>query len=126
MHEYCGKNSQKLNISQNFNFRSFLHSACTCIKCTNIYFKIDCILLFQSELQHKLEAAVKSKQHYKEQWSKTLKEAATLRQREQSFMKDQLRKQQLELETMREKYLQAEEQQILQKQLSDIKHETQR
>ncbi len=41
-------------------------------------------------------------------------------------MKEQLRKQQQELEIMRDKYLQTEEQQQLQRQIADLRHETQR
>ena len=37
----------------------------------------------QSELERKLESQLKSKQHYKEQWSKALRELASVRQREQ-------------------------------------------
>lgn len=81
---------------------------------------------FQTELEHKLETANKSKFHYKEQWSKALKEIASLKHREQTVLRDQLKKQQLELENMREKYLAAEEHQSLQKQLQHLKDETHR
>lgn len=78
----------------------------------------------QNELDHKLETVTKSKNHYKDQWTKALKEIASLKHREQTVLRDQLKKQQVELETMREKYLQAEEQQTIQKQLQHIKDET--
>lgn len=39
----------------------------------------------QGELQRKLASALRSKQHYKEQWSNALKELANLRQREQVY-----------------------------------------
>lgn len=77
-------------------------------------------------MEHKLETVTKSKQHYKDEWSKALKEVASLKHREQTVMRDQLKKQQLELEAMRVKYLRAEEQQSLQQQLQQIKDETQR
>ena len=37
----------------------------------------------QGELERRLSSALRSKQHYKEQWSNALKELASLRQREQ-------------------------------------------
>ena len=46
--------------------------ACVCVNCVE-----------QSELERKLESQLKSKQHYKEQWSKALRELASVRQREQ-------------------------------------------
>ncbi len=49
-----------------------------------------------------------------------------MKQKEQTIMKEQLRKQQQELEIMRDKYLQTEEQQQLQRQIADLRHETQR
>ena len=55
-----------------------------------------------------------------------MKEIASLKHREQTVLRDQLKKQQLELEAMRQKYLAAEEQQTLQQQLQQIKEETQR
>ena len=55
-----------------------------------------------------------------------MKEVAALKQREQTVMKEQLKKQQQELELMRDKYLQTEEQQQLHRQISDLRHETQR
>ena len=80
----------------------------------------------QNELEHKLEAATKSKQHYKEQWNNALKDVAALKYREQTVLRDQLKKQQLELEAMRENYLQAEQQQMFQRQLENLKQETHR
>lgn len=80
----------------------------------------------QKELEQKLEATVKSKLHYKEQWSKAMKEVATLKQREQIIAKEQLKRQQQELEAMRSKYLQSEEQQLLQDQIADLRQQTQR
>ena len=52
---------------------------------------ISCIS--QAELERKLEAAVRSKSHYKQQWGRTLRELAKSRQREQQMAKQALRKQ---------------------------------
>lgn len=71
-----------------------------------------------------MEGALKSKAHYKEQWNNALKDIAALKHREQTVLRDQLRKQQAELESLRENYLQAEQQQTLQKQLENLKQET--
>ncbi|XP_003387094.1 PREDICTED: centrosomal protein of 120 kDa-like [Amphimedon queenslandica] len=93
---------------------------------TQLQTELGLLKLEKAELEHKLETVTKSKQHYKDEWSKALKEVASLKHREQTVMRDQLKKQQLELEAMRVKYLRAEEQQSLQQQLQQIKDETQR
>ena len=53
------------------------------------------------EVERKLDAATKSKVHYKQQWGRALKELARLKQKEQTQAKASLRKQQQELEHMR-------------------------
>ena len=42
---------------------------------------------FQLELERKLDAAAKSKAHYKQQWGRALKEVARLKQQEQDVAK---------------------------------------
>lgn len=82
----------------------------------------------QVELERKLDAATKSKLHYKQQWGRALKELARLKQREQQQAKAQLKKQQQELEHMRLRYLAAEEKEVVQtekKQLQEIRDELQ-
>ncbi len=59
---------------------------------------------FQVELERKLDSATKSKVHYKQQWTRALKELARLKQKEQAAAKAQLKKQQQELEHMRLRY----------------------
>ncbi len=53
------------------------------------------------ELERKLDSATKSKVHYKQQWTRALKELARLKQKEQAAAKLQLKRQQQELEHMR-------------------------
>ena len=59
------------------------HTPCTLPK---LQWLVSCSVLclsLQVELGRKLDAAVRSKLHYKEQWSKALQELAAARQREQ-------------------------------------------
>lgn len=78
------------------------------------------------ELERKLESLVKSKQHYKDQWVKALRELAAVRQKEQASTRERLRRQQQELEAMRASYLQQEEHNGIRKQLEEVKTETHR
>uniref|UniRef100_A0A3P8WVE2 Centrosomal protein 120 n=1 Tax=Cynoglossus semilaevis TaxID=244447 RepID=A0A3P8WVE2_CYNSE len=57
------------------------------------------------ELERKLESTSKSKLHYKQQWGRALKELARFKQREQENTMMHLKKQQAELEAMRQRYL---------------------
>ncbi len=68
----------------------------------------------------------KSKQHYKEQWSKALSELASSRQREQAAARNRLLSQQQELEAMRVQYFQQEQQNSLKQQLSLVKKDVNR
>ena len=80
------------------------------------------------ELERKLEAATKSKVHYKQQWGRALKELARLKQREQAVAKQELRRQQQELEHMRLRYLAAEEKEVVnadKQELEEIKKQIQ-
>ena len=81
------------------------------------------IPVVQAELERKLLALSKSKQHYKEQWSKALGELAACRQREQAAARERLLAQQQELEMMRARYLQHEEQNSIRQQLHQVKNE---
>ena len=64
-------------------------------------------------MERKLEAVTKNKVHYKQQWGRALKELARLKQREQTIAKQELRRQQQELEHMRLRYLAAEEKEVV-------------
>ena len=78
------------------------------------------------EVERKLDAATKSKVHYKQQWGRALKELARLKQKEQTQAKASLRKQQQELEHMRLRYLAAEEKDVVKtekRELEEIKNE---
>uniref|UniRef100_A0A5F8HFB6 Centrosomal protein of 120 kDa n=1 Tax=Monodelphis domestica TaxID=13616 RepID=A0A5F8HFB6_MONDO len=81
------------------------------------------------ELERKLESATKSKLHYKQQWSRALKELARLKQREQESQMARLKKQQEELEHMRLRFLAAEEKDTMKterQELLDIRNELNR
>ncbi|KAM6230711.1 centrosomal protein of 120 kDa isoform 2-T2 [Porphyrio hochstetteri] len=83
----------------------------------------------QVELERKLESATKSKLHYKQQWTRALKELARLKQREQENAMAHLKKQQQELEHMRLRYLAAEEKELGKtdrQELEDIRNELNR
>ncbi|CAL1540527.1 unnamed protein product [Lymnaea stagnalis] len=72
------------------------------------------------ELERKLDAAIKSKLHYKQQWGRALKEVARLKQKEQDVAKAQLLRQQQELEHMRLRYLAAEEKEVVNKESREL------
>ncbi|XP_010177160.1 PREDICTED: centrosomal protein of 120 kDa-like, partial [Mesitornis unicolor] len=74
--------------------------------------EINLITLEKVELERKLESATKSKLHYKQQWTRALKELARLKQREQENAMAHLKKQQQELDHMRLCYLAAEEREL--------------
>ena len=65
----------------------------------------------------------KSKQHYKEQWTRALSELASCRQREQAAARERLLTQQRELEAMRMQYIENEHQNSLRQQLNQVKNE---
>ncbi|NXB97625.1 CE120 protein, partial [Orthonyx spaldingii] len=91
--------------------------------------QINLLTLEKVELERKLESATKSKLHYKQQWTRALKELARLKQREQENAMAHLKKQQQELEHMRLRYLAAEEKQLGktdQQELEDIRNELNR
>ncbi|NWI90874.1 CE120 protein, partial [Pitta sordida] len=91
--------------------------------------EINLLTLEKVELERKLESATKSKLHYKQQWTRALKELARLKQREQENAMSHLKKQQQELEHMRLRYLAAEEKELGkadQEELKDIRKELDR
>ncbi|NXH03752.1 CE120 protein, partial [Loxia leucoptera] len=91
--------------------------------------EINLLTLEKVELERKLESATKSKLHYKQQWTRALKELARLKQREQENAMAHLKKQQQELEHMRLRYLAAEEKELGKtdrQELEDIKNELNR
>ncbi|NXN48524.1 CE120 protein, partial [Rynchops niger] len=91
--------------------------------------EIHLLTLEKVELERKLESATKSKLHYKQQWTRALKELARLKQREQENAMAHLKKQQQELEHMRLRYLAAEEKELGKtdrQELEDIRNELNR
>lgn len=83
----------------------------------------------QVELDRKLDSALQSKNHYKQQWGKALKELARMKHQEQEMAKATLRQQQQELEQMRLQYLAKEEKDFTRsdnQQLEEIKNELNR
>ncbi|XP_057289266.1 centrosomal protein of 120 kDa isoform X2 [Pezoporus wallicus] len=91
--------------------------------------EINLLALEKVELERKLESATKSKLHYKQQWTRALKELARLKQREQENAMAYLKKQQQELEHMRLRYLAAEEKELGKpdrQELEDIRNELNR
>ncbi|NXY42526.1 CE120 protein, partial [Ceuthmochares aereus] len=91
--------------------------------------EINLLTLEKVELERKLESATKSKLHYKQQWTRALKELGRLKQREQENAVAHLKKQKQELEHMRLRYLAAEEKELGKtdrEELEDIRNELNR
>lgn len=91
--------------------------------------EINLLSLEKVELERKLESTTKSKLHYKQQWGRALKELARFKQREQENAMTRLKKQQQELESMRLRYLAAEEKEAVKtdkQELDDIRNELNR
>ncbi|XP_071013436.1 centrosomal protein of 120 kDa [Oncorhynchus clarkii lewisi] len=91
--------------------------------------EINLLSLEKVELERTLESTTKSKLHYKQQWGRALKELARFKQREQESAMTRLKKQQQELETMRLRYLAAEEKEAVKSEkheLEDIRNELNR
>ncbi|KAL0978922.1 hypothetical protein UPYG_G00177850 [Umbra pygmaea] len=91
--------------------------------------EINLLSLEKVELERKLESTTKSKLHYKQQWGRALKELARFKQREQESAMTRLKKQQQELESMRLRYLAAEEKEAVKSEkheLEDIRNELNR
>lgn len=91
--------------------------------------EINLLTLEKVELDRKLDSALQSKNHYKQQWGKALKELARMKHQEQEMAKATLRQQQQELEQMRLQYLAKEEKDFTRsdnQQLEEIKNELNR
>ncbi|EDQ85615.1 uncharacterized protein MONBRDRAFT_29126 [Monosiga brevicollis MX1] len=81
------------------------------------------------QLHRQLDAAQRSKDQYKQQWTKALHTVAQLRQKEQLLSREHLRQQQRELEHLRLQYLMKEERDVTgneMKEIAEIKAELQR
>jgi centrosomal protein CEP120 len=74
---------------------------------------INMLNLERVELERKLDAMTKAKNHYKEQWTRAVQEIALNKKREEANAKAVLKKQQQELEHLRMRYLAAEENELL-------------
>ncbi|RNA18235.1 hypothetical protein BpHYR1_023451, partial [Brachionus plicatilis] len=88
--------------------------------------EINVLNLEKIELERKLDAMTKAKNHYKEQWTKALQEIALMKKKEESNAKALLRRQQMELENMKMKFLSAEESEKLksdEQELLNLKNE---
>lgn len=88
--------------------------------------EVTMIHMEKSELERKLSTALKSKQHYKEQWNRALKELATYRQRQQTTAREVLQRQLLELESMRARHVHNAEQKSICQHLNEVKDEVSR
>lgn len=78
------------------------------------------------ELERKLDAMTKAKNHYKEQWTKALQEIALIKKKEEANAKALLKRQQMELESMKMKFLSSEESEKLksdEQELMNLKNE---
>uniref|UniRef100_A0A4W5QUN2 Centrosomal protein of 120 kDa n=1 Tax=Hucho hucho TaxID=62062 RepID=A0A4W5QUN2_9TELE len=84
--------------------------------------EINLLSLEKVELERTLESTTKSKLHYKQQWGRALKELARFKQREQESAMTRLKKQQQELETMRLRYLAAEEKEAVKSEKHELEN----
>lgn len=88
--------------------------------------ELNMLNLEKLELERKLDTMLKAKNHYKEQWSKALLEIGNIKKKEEACAKAALKKQQMELEHLRLRYLAAEENELIktdEKQLQSLKSE---
>jgi len=88
--------------------------------------ELNMLNLEKLELERKLDVVVKAKNHYKEQWAKALTEIGNIKKMEEENAKAALRKQQMELDHLRLRYLAAEESEIVksdERQLQSLKNE---
>ena len=67
--------------------------------------EIKTLLIEKSEDKKRIETLQKGKQHYKQQWSRTIRELALAKEREQESAMARVKRQQEELEQMRLKYI---------------------
>ncbi len=78
------------------------------------------------ETERKLVEMTKAKNHYKDQWARALQEISAIKKKEEANAKAMLKKQQLELDHLRLRYLAAEEKELLKtdgSQLQSLKSE---
>ena len=88
--------------------------------------ELNMLNLEKLELERKLDTMFKAKNHYKDQWSKALLEIGNIKKKEEANAKATLKKQQMELEHLRLRYLAAEENELIktdEKQLQSLKTE---
>ena len=91
--------------------------------------EINMLNLEKVELERKLEAMGKAKEHYKERWARALQEMGLIKKREEETGKALLKKQQMELDQLKLKFLAAEESESIksdERQIQSIKHELER
>ena len=91
--------------------------------------ELNMLNLERLEVERKLDAMTKARNHYKEQWSKALLEIGNIKKKEEAGAKAALKKQQMELEHLRLRYLAAEENELIksdEKQLASLKNELER
>lgn len=74
------------------------------------------------ELEQKLSAAIRSKRHYKAQWSRSLQELAKMRHREQLASTTKVKQDQKELEHMRMRYLAREEKELMGTEMRELQN----
>ncbi|BFY97039.1 hypothetical protein BsWGS_00079 [Bradybaena similaris] len=82
--------------------------------------EINLLTVEKFELDRKLDAATKSKIHYKQQWGRALKEVARLKQKEQEVAKAHLLREKQELEQMKLRFLAAEEKEVVSKENREL------
>lgn len=91
--------------------------------------ELNMLNLEKLEMDRKLDSMLKAKNHYKEQWSKALCEIGNIKKKEEASAKATLKKQQMELEHLRLRYLAAEENELIkndEKQLISLKKEVEK
>jgi len=84
--------------------------------------EINLLKLEKTELERKLDAIMKSKVHYKQQWGRALRELACIKKNEHEAAKAHLRKQEHELEHMKLRYLAAEEKEVMQEDKNELQN----
>jgi len=73
--------------------------------------EVKTLLVEKNELEKRIDSLTKAKQHYKLQWSRAIKEVASMKEREIESAEVKLRRKQEEMEEMRAKYQAAQDHQ---------------
>ncbi|CAG5086327.1 Oidioi.mRNA.OKI2018_I69.PAR.g11177.t1.cds [Oikopleura dioica] len=73
--------------------------------------EVKSLLVEKNELEKRIDSLSKAKQHYKLQWSRAIKEVATMKEREIESAEVKLRRKQEEMEEMRARYQAAQDHQ---------------